>query len=79
MKSNKDYGYKVCYKLEGNSKIKVYLVTNTLDGAIWNVRWYERDPPKDRKTKLPILNATWLVVPIKTYLEYKWRWRGCPF
>lgn len=75
----RNYGYKVCYKLLGKSKTKIYVVTNTYDFALWHVRWYEREPPKDRKTQLPIRGVEWLVVPIKTYLEYRRLWRGCPF
>ena len=79
MISNKDFGYTVRYKQIGSNKWKVYLVTNTYDGALWNVRWYERDPPKDRISGKPIENVIWNIFPIKTLIEYKWRWRGCPF
>ena len=51
------YGYKVCYQILGNSKIKIYAVTNTYGLAVWHVRWYQREPPEDKKTKLPILNV----------------------
>ena len=43
------YGYKVSYQELGKRKIKLYLVTNTLDGAIWNIRWYQTTPQFDRK------------------------------
>lgn len=76
---NNKYGYKVCYKLRGTNRLKVYLVTNTYDGALWDVRWYENHSPPDRKTNKPIENAIWLVLPIKTYIEFRYRWRGCPF
>ena len=79
MTANKEYGYTVRYKKQGSNKWKVYLVTNTYDGALWSVRWYERDPPKDRVSGKPIENAIWDIFPIKTLLEYKRRWRGCPF
>lgn len=79
MTSNNEYGYTVRYKKIGSSKWKVYLVTNTYDSALWSVRWYERDPPKDRITGKPIENAIWDIFPIKTLFECKWRWRGCPF
>lgn len=79
MKSNKEYCYKVCYKLLGKSKAKIYVVTNTYDLAIWYVRWYEREPPKDRKTQRPIVGAKWLVIPVKNFIEHRRLWRGCPF
>lgn len=75
----KNYGYKVCYRKFGTNKLKIYLVTNTYDGAVWNVRWYEKQAPPDRITNKPIENVTWLVIPIKNFLEYKRLWRGCPF
>ena len=73
------YGYKVCYKRRGENKLKIYLVTDTYDCASWNVRWCENHSPPDRKTNIPITNATWFVIPIKNYIEYKLLWRGCPF
>ena len=73
------YGYKVCYKRRGENKLKIYLVTDTYDCASWNVRWCENHSPPDRKTRKPITNVVWVVIPIKTYLEYKKLWRGCPF
>lgn len=78
MTENK-YGYKVCYVEKGKNKVKVYMVTNTCGLAEWFVRWYEREPPPDRKTNKPLQNVEWEILPITTYLEYKRRWRGCPF
>lgn len=73
------YGYKICYKKQGKQKLKLYLVTNTYDSAVWSLRWYETHSPPDRKTRKPITDVVWLIVPIKNHLEYKWLWRGCPF
>lgn len=73
------YGYKVCYRRQGRTRLKVYLITNTYDGAIWHVRWYETHSPPDRKTGKPIENAVWQIIPITTLAEYRLRWRGCPF
>lgn len=74
----RSYSYKVCYKLKGKQKIKIYLVTNTYVLAVWHVRWYETNPPLDKTGKL-IQNADWLIFPIKTLIEHRRRWRGCPF
>lgn len=74
----RNYCYKVCYRQLGKDKIKMYAVTNTYDLALWFVRWYEREPPKD-KTEQPIVNVEWLIVPIKNFIEYRRIWRGCPF
>lgn len=74
-----EYGYKIYYQRRGRHKRKLYLVTNTLDSAEWSVRWYENHSPPDRKTGKPIKNAIWLILPIRTLMEYKKRWRGCPF
>lgn len=73
------YGYKVCYQQRGKRKMKLYLVTNTYSSAEWSVRWYETHPTEDRQTKRLLENVTWLIIPVKTFLEYKWLWRGCPF
>lgn len=73
------YGYKICYKRQGKHKLKIYLVTNTYRSAEWSVRWYESHPPLDKKTQKPLDCVMWLIIPIKTFIEYKRLWRGCPF
>ena len=73
------YGYKVCYKKHGSERLKLYLVTNTYDLAQWHVRWYENNSPLDKKSKRPLINVEWLIIPIKTNSEYKRLWRVCPF
>lgn len=78
MENNK-YGYKVCYREFGKSKLKIYLICNVLDGAEWHVRYYENHQQKDRHTGNLIREPTWEIIPIKTYLEYKRLWKGCPF
>ena len=73
------YGYKVCYREFGKLKLKIHLVCNDLQGAEWNVRYYENHKQKDRKTGNLIRDPTWFILPIKTYLEYRKLWKGCPF
>lgn len=75
----KDYGYKVCYRKQGKTKWKIYVIVNAYDFAEWHIRWYEKQAPPDKKTQEPLDNVSWLVIPIKTYLEYLHLWRGCPF
>ena len=78
MKNNK-YGYKV-YCIEKNSKKKkLFLVTNSYDLAKWEIEYYIIHPQYDRKTKQLLNNPIWIIKEIKTYLEYKYLWRGCPF
>lgn len=74
-----EYGYKVCYKQHGKSKLKIHLIVNTYELAKFHILWYETHTPKDRETKRLIQNVEWLIFPIKTYPEYKRLWRGCPF
>lgn len=69
------YGYKLCYKKLGKEKLKIYIITNAYDLALWHVRWYAKHPPPDKT----LHNVTWVIVPIKTYAEYKRLWRDCPF
>jgi hypothetical protein len=78
MNKNK-YGYKICYRLQNNKKLKMYLIVNTYGGALWHVRWYEKQAPFDRKTNCLLVNAEWSIIPIKTNIEFKRLWRGCPF
>lgn len=70
----KDYGYKICYRRKGKNKLKSYIVTNNYDYALWRVRWLEINN-RDH----PLGDVTWVILPITSYLEYKWLWRGCPF
>lgn len=62
-----NYGYKVYYKKQ--DKLKVYVVTNSYDFALWHKDRYQKQHP----------NISLLVMPITTYKEYMQRWRGCPF
>lgn len=71
----KDYGYKLCYKKLGKEKLKIYIITNAYDLALWHIRWYEKHAPPDEK----LVGVTWIIVPIKSYAEYKRLWRNVPF
>lgn len=73
------YGYKVCYKEENRNKEKVHLVTNSFWLANEEKKWYENHTEFDRKTKRILINPTWKIYPVKSYLEYSILWRGCPF
>ena len=73
------YGYKVCYKELGKQRLKVNLVTNSLRLAEWEIQYYENHQQRDRKTNRLIREPTWIIKPVKTLLEYKWLWKGCPF
>jgi hypothetical protein len=70
-----DYGYKLCYKKRGKEKLKIYIITNSYDLAEFHIRWYAKHGPPDKT----LSDVTWLIVPIKTYAEYKRLWRDCPF
>lgn len=78
IKNNK-YGYKVCYRELGKHKMKIHLVCNSYDLAMWEIQYYETHQQVDRNTHKLIRNPTWYILPIRTFLEYKWLWRGCPF
>ena len=73
------YGYKICYREYGKTKLKIHLITNSFDLANWRVQYYENHQQLDRKTHKLIKEPTWCILPIKTYIEYKFLWRGCPF
>lgn len=74
----KIYSYKICYR-KNNKKLKLYLITNTLDSANWSVKYYKNYPPVDKKTNIVLKDKTWYVIPITNRLKHKWLWRGCPF
>lgn len=79
MKIENKYGYKVCYQEFGKKKLKIYLITNTFDSAIWNIRWYEIHPQFDRFDNHKLINPTWHLFEIETKKEYEKLWKGCPF
>ena len=72
------YGYKVCYREFGKHKVKIHIICNTYDFAKWHIRWYDNHELYDRKNNL-IRNPTWYIIPIKTFIEYRYLWRSCPF
>lgn len=78
-KLENEYGYKVCYKEQNCKKEKVHLVTNSLWLAELEKQWYETHPQRNRKTNILLINPTWKIHEVKTYLEYSILWRGCPF
>lgn len=75
----RQYGYKVCYREIGKTKIKIHLICNSYDLAKWQIQYYENYQQYDRKTNNLIKSPEWYLIPIKTFVEYKWLWRGCPF
>lgn len=72
------YGYKVCYREFGKQKLKIHCICNNFDLALWNIQWYENHEVYDKDNNL-IKNPSWFIIPIKTFIEYKFLWRGCPF
>ena len=78
MKNNR-YGYKVCYREYGKLKLKIHLICNSYELAVWEIQYYENNPQCDRNTNKQIIKPKWYVIPVKTFFEYKWLWRGCPF
>ncbi|MEG1751955.1 MAG: hypothetical protein RR247_02710 [Clostridia bacterium] len=73
------YGYKVCYREFGKRKLKIHLICNSYDLCVWEIQYYENNPQYDRKTSKLIESPKWYLIPIKTFIEYNWLWRGCPF
>ena len=79
MKKQNKYGYKVCYREYGKTKLKIHLICNNFDLAIWEVQYFENHSQHNRKTNDLIVKPKWFVIPIRTIFEYIWLWHGCPF
>lgn len=75
----KNYGYKVCYRETGKTKVKIHLITNSYDLCVWEIQYYENHKQIDKRTKKIIVKPEWFIIPIRTFLEYKWLWKDCPF
>ena len=73
------YGYKLCYEEQEKNKLKVHLVTNNFDLAIWEIENYLKYPQIDKKDKHIIKNPKWHLFEVKTSKEYNKLWKGCPF
>ena len=76
---NKNYAYKVCYRIYGKHKIKIHFITFTYEDALSYKQYCEDYKQNDRDTNELILNAKWFIKPIRTYKKYMKIWRGCPF
>ena len=74
----RNFGYKVCYTENNSKKLKVHLVTNDYEHAIWRASHFEKYQQYDRKTKAKIKSPTWYVLPVKNKFEFKKLWKGCP-
>ena len=72
------YGYKISLKKLTYKKPKIYLLINTLEGAIWNIRWYQ-NKPEYQKNKYIIYTQFWFLEKIKGWKEYNKYWKDCPF
>lgn len=79
MEKENKYGYKVCYIEKSCKKMMRCIVTNSLMLAKMEFRYFQTHPQYERNTNRKLINPTWYIIPIKTYLEYKKLWRGCPF
>ena len=73
------YSYKICYKEKDSNKLIRYLVTNSFEGAKWDIEYYRTHPPNDRKNNHKLKNVAWYIIPVTNVIEHKWLWRGCPF
>ena len=56
-----NYGYKVCYRKHGKSKLKIFIVTNAYELAAFHIRWYETHSQPNEN----LLDVIWTIVPIK--------------
>lgn len=73
------YGYKVCYEEYKNNKLKLHLVTNSFDLAVWEIGNYHKYPQRDRKDNHLLINPIWHLLEVKNINEYNKLWKGCPF
>ena len=69
MIQNNKYGYKVLYK-EPYKKLKLKLVTNSYQLALWEIEDY---------IKQSKIRKQWYLYPVKDLQEYEKLWKGCPF
>ena len=67
----KIYSYEICYFDKIANKIKRKYVTDTYQGAVWDMNYYSKHPPGNQHE--------WFVKPVTNLIKHKWLWKGCPF
>ena len=65
------YSYEVCYFDKMANKIKRRYVTNTYQGAVWDMNYHSKHPPGNQHE--------WFIKPVTNLIKHKWLWKGCPF
>ena len=72
-------GYKLCYHKRGNNKMRRHVVTNTIDLAEFEKKYFEKHPEIwSKKHHRYITTTKWFVLPMKKK-ESKHTWKNCPF
>ena len=72
-------GYKLCYHKIGNNKMCRHVVTNTIDLAEFEKKYFEKHPEIwSKKHHRYILTTKWFVIPMRKK-ESKHAWKNCPF
>ena len=72
-------GYKVCYNKKGNNKLRRHVVTNTIDLAEFEKKYFEKHPEIwSKKHHRYITTTKWFVMPMRKK-ESKYAWKNCPF
>ena len=67
----KIYSYEICYFDKIANKIKRKFVTDTYQGAVWDMNYHSKHPPVNQHE--------WFVKPVTNLIKHKWLWKGCPF
>ena len=76
---NNSYGYKVCYKEEGNVRYIRYFMTYTYRQAVYARYTYIRYPPLSREDKHILKEPKWKIIPISKKEVEAGIWREVPF
>ena len=75
----KNYGYKVCYREEGNKRYVRYFLTYTLKQAVSVLNAYIRYPPTVRENGRVLNRPRWKIIPVNRREVVAGIWREPPF
>jgi len=75
----RNYGYKICYREEGEKRYVRHFLTHTRKDAVNMIRFYIRCPPHSRDDRHMLINPKWKIIPVTLREVNAGIWNKPPF
>ena len=75
----KNYGYKICYREKGTTRLVRYFLTYTRKQAVLALTGYIRYPPAAREDGHVLVKPRWKIIPVNRNEIKAGIWREPPF